>query len=369
MDEYLDPRSGRRYPLDARRWRGDDGAPLTVRPRAGIGPTDVDTSVRSLWRYRAALPGAIARPVSLGEGCTPLVAARWGTQEVRFKLEWFSPTGSFKDRGTTVMISALAGAGVDAVIEDSSGNGGSSVAAYCAAARIRARILVPEGTSPTKVRQARAYGAEVVPVPGDRDATARRAVLEATGTCYASHNWHPLFLQGIKTLAYEVWEDLGCTAPDAVVTVAGAGSTVLGFDVGFGELLAAGRIGRPPRLLVAQPARCAPIHAAFHNQPEPEFGRTIAEGTAIRQPVRLPEVVDAIRRSGGDTAAIGEQEIIAAVRRLAGLGLYAEPTSATAAAAIDVFAARGAIRTGETTVVVLTGSGLKAAQAMETVFG
>ncbi|QHY99549.1 Threonine synthase [Streptomyces sp. S4.7] len=364
MDVYLDPRSGRTYPLDARRWQGDDGAPLTVRPRQGIGPEDVDGSTRSLWRYRAALPGTITRPVSLGEGCTPLIEGRWGDQDVRFKLEWFNPSGSFKDRGTSVMVSLLAQAGVESVIEDSSGNGGSSVAAYCAAAGIRARILAPEGTSPAKVLQARAYGAEVALVPGDRSATSEQAMREARTTAYASHNWHPFFLQGTKTLAYELWEDLGFVAPDVVVTVAGAGSIVLGCDLGFGELLAAGRIERLPRLLVAQPERCAPIHAAFQGGAPGDFGPTVAEGTAIREPIRLPEVVDAVRRSGGDTVAIPEEDIVAATRRLAGTGLYAEPTSASAAAAIDTFVARGAIRPGETAVVVLTGSGLKAASAM-----
>lgn len=367
-DRYLDPRSGRTYPIDARRWRGDDGAPLTLAARPGIGPGDVDTGVRSLWRYRAALPFDGA-PVSLGEGCTPLVPGRWGEHGVRFKLEWFNPTGSFKDRGTTVVVSHLAAAGVTDVIEDSSGNGGSSAAAYCAAAGIRARILVPASTSSAKVLQTRAYGATLTLVPGDRDATARQALHDAETTPYASHNWHPMFLQGTKTLAYELWEDLGFTAPDAVVTVAGAGSTVLGMDLGFGELLAAGHIARRPRLLVAQPVRCAPIHAAFHGMPEPDVGPTIAEGTAIRYPIRLPDIVDAVRRSGGDTAAIEEDGIASAVRRLAASGLYAEPTSASAAAAIDVFAARGAIRPGETTVVVLTGSGLKASTTMATLFG
>jgi threonine synthase len=364
---YLDARSGRTYPLDARRWRGDDGAPLTVAPSSGIGPDDVDRRTRSLWRYRAALPGDITRPVSLGEGCTPLLERRWGDTPVHFKLEWFNPTGSFKDRGSSVMISLLAQAGVDSVLEDSSGNGGSSVAAYCAAAGIKARILAPEGTSPAKILQSRAYGADVALVPGDRDATAARAVEESADTCYASHNWHPFFLQGTKTLAYELWEDLGFTAPDAIVTVAGAGSTVLGCDLGFTELLAAGHIDRLPRLLVAQPRNCAPIHARFHGTGA-TFAPTIAEGTAIREPVRLPEVLDAVRRSGGDLAAISEAAISEAVRALASIGLYAEPTSATAAAAVEVFAARGAIRPGETTVVVLTGSGLKAPTTMAGVF-
>lgn len=368
-DVYLDPRSGRTYPIVAARWRGDDGAPLTVAPRPGIGPGDVDARVRSLWRYRAALPVVGERPVSLGEGCTPLVAGRWGAHDVRFKLEWFNPTGSFKDRGSTVVVSHLAAAGVTDIIEDSSGNGGSSAAAYCAAAGIRARILVPASTSPAKVLQTRAYGATLTLVPGDREATARQALQDAASIPYASHNWHPMFLQGTKTLAYELWEDLGFAAPDAVVTVAGAGSTVLGMDLGFGELLAAGHIDRLPRLLVAQPARCAPVHAAFRGMPEPAVGPTIAEGTAIRYPVRLPEVVDAVRRSAGDVAAVGEEAIGAAVRRLAAAGLFVEPTSASAAAAIDVFAARGAIRPGETTVVVLTGSGLKAGTTMAMLVG
>lgn len=368
MQELLDLRSNRRYPFDPLRWRGDNGNPLSVSSSQGLKPADVHEPDRSLWRYSGALPGAISRPVSLGEGCTPLVPVKWGATEVSFKLEWFNPTGSFKDRGTTVMVSALAQAGVKSVIEDSSGNGGSSVAGYCAAAGIKARILVPEATSPSKVLQARAYGAELVMVPGDRAATSARAVEEAETTCYASHNWHPLFLQGVKTLAYDLWEDFGFRAPDAVVTVAGAGSIVLGLDLGFAELLAAGQIDRLPRLLVAQPAQCAPIHAAFHGQRVLGFGPTIAEGTAIGEPVRLPEVVEAIRRSQGDTVSIPEDDIVAATRRLAASGLYAEPTSASAAAAIDTFTQRGSIRSGENTVVILTGSGLKAAMAMDQIF-
>jgi threonine synthase len=365
---YLNPRSGQTYPLGEPRWRGDDGAPLTVSPLPGISREDVDTRTRSLWRYRAALPVDFARPVSLGEGCTPLVEKDWGAAEIRFKLEWFSPTGSFKDRGTTVMISLLAQQGVKDVIEDSSGNGGSSVSAYCAAAGIRAKILAPASTSPAKILQSRAYGAEVELVPGNREASAAQALRESAHTCYASHNWHPFFLQGTKTLAYELWEDLGFTAPDNVVTVAGAGSTVLGLALGFSELLAAGQIDRLPRLLVAQPANCAPIHADFHGLAPSGFAPTIAEGTAIQKPIRLPEVVEAIRRFGGDMAAIPEAEIESAVRRLASMGLYAEPTSATAAAAIDVFRARGAIQPGQRTVVVLTGSGLKAATTMRELF-
>ncbi|MEV6653502.1 threonine synthase [Streptomyces sp. NPDC051219] len=369
---YVDQRSGRTYPIDDLRWRGDDGAPLTVSPQPGITRGDVDTGTRSLWRYRAALPLDITRPVSLGEGCTPLVEKSWAGERIGFKLEWFSPTGSFKDRGTSVMISLLAQQGVTEVVEDSSGNGGASVSAYCAAAGIRARILAPESTSPAKIVQSRAYGAEVQLVPGGREATAAEALRQSAHTHYAGHNWHPFFLQGTKTLAYELWEDLGFSAPDNIVTVAGAGSIVLGCDIGFSELLAAGAIRRRPRLLVAQPANCAPLHASFHAGSDTlvpvDHAPTIAEGAAIPEPVRLPEVLAAIRRSGGDMAAIPEADIESAVRRLAAMGLYAEPTSATAAAAVDVFRARGAIGRGQTTVVLLTGSGMKATTTMSRLF-
>lgn len=366
--EYVDERSGARYPIDLR-WQGDDGAPLTVSGLPGITRDDIDYGERSLWRYRAALPGEIAQPVSLGEGCTPLVSKAWGDAEVAFKLEWFSPTGSFKDRGTSVMVSFLAQHGVKDVIEDSSGNGGASVSAYCAAAGIRATILAPASTSPAKVVQSRAYGAEVDLIPGDRENTASEALWRSAHTYYASHNWHPFFIQGVKTLAYELWEDLGFAAPDNIVTVAGAGSTVLGCDAGFSELLASGQISKRPRLLVAQPVNCAPIHAAFHGVDAAPFVPTIAEGTAIQQPIRMAEVLQAVRRSDGDMAAIPEADIETAIRRLASMGLYAEPTSATAAAAIDVFRERGLIRPGDTTVVVLTGSGMKASTLMNGLFG
>ncbi|MFJ6102356.1 pyridoxal-phosphate dependent enzyme [Streptomyces sp. NPDC092359] len=367
---YLDERSGRTYPLtDPHRWRGDDGTPLTVTPLTGLAPADVDTSRRSLWRYRAAFPPLLA-PVTLGEGHTPLLEGEWDGVPVSYKTEWANPTGSFKDRGASLLVSYLAHHGVTEIIEDSSGNGGSSIAAYCAAAGIRARVLVPEHTSPAKIVQTRAYGAEIECVPGDRDATAAEAVRRAeAGAVYAGHNWHPYFLQGTKTLAYEIWEDLGFRAPDNVVTVAGAGSTVLGCAIGFGELLAAGRIDRLPRLLVAQPAHCAPLYASFRAGAETEVpvdtAPTIAEGTAIRRPVRLPEVLRAIRASGGDMLAVPERSIEKAVLGLAHKGLYAEPTSATAAAAVTGFARRGVIAPGQDTVVILTGSALKTAPAME----
>lgn len=363
---YIDPATGRSYPLAAPRWRGEDGAPLLITPLPGITRRAIDTRRRSLWRYAASFPLAIEDPISMGEGMTPLVGRPFRGARAHFKLEWFAPTGSFKDRGATVMLSTLRQQGVTAVLEDSSGNGGAAIAAYAAAGGMRAKILVPAFTQPGKIVQMRAYGAQIELIPGTRQDTADAAERQAEQIFYASHNWQAFFLHGTKTLAYELWEDLGFRAPDNVIIPTGAGSNVLGCDIGFTELMRAGEIARLPRLFAVQPENCAPLHAAFtagaRDFIATEVRPTIAEGTSIAKPVRTRDVLAAIRRSAGATVAVSEDAIIAAMLELARGGLYAEPTSASAAAALAKLWRDGVIAPHETTVVVLTGTGLKATQ-------
>ena len=365
---YIDPRNGRTYPLDVPRWCSDECTPLLITPGSGISRDDIDGRARSLWRYRAVLPVDIAKPISLGEGCTPLVQQAWGDLRPQFKLEWFNPTGSFKDRGSAVMLSFLRQIGVDAILEDSSGNGGSSMAGLGAAGGMRVKILAPASTSPAKIAQVRAYGAEIQLVEGPREESEAEAIRQSNETFYASHNWQPFFLEGTKSLAYELWEDLGFRAPDNVVIPVGAGSSLLGCAFGFRELMKAGQIAKLPRLFVTQPLNCSPIDASFKagvDTPVPrEVRKTIAEGTAIKHPMRLREIVGALRESGGGTVALTEDEIVAALRRLARQGLFAEPTSASAAAALDKLSDAGSIKSNETTIVLLTGSGLKAASTV-----
>ncbi|MGV9387058.1 threonine synthase [Nonomuraea sp. NPDC003707] len=364
-------RSFQPYPVTDRRWHGEDGTPLTLSAVPGLTPGQIDTSERTLWRYQAAIPVSPRHRVSLGEGFTPMLPLDWNGVRVHFKLEWFNPTSSFKDRGVTVMISHLRGQGVTHVLEDSSGNGGSSVAAYAAAAGIHAKIIVPAATSAAKILQARAYGAQIELVGGTRDQVSEEAIRQSEQIPYASHNWNPFFLQGTKTIAYEMWESLGFRAPDNVVLVAGAGSNILGCDIAFSELLEAGQIDRRPKLLVGQPEHWATI-ADVVNRIDPQSRGprvpTIAEGASIANPVRLPETVEAIRRSGGAAVAVTEDQIRTAVRKLASRGLYAEPTSSVAAAALDHFLADGTVGPDETTVVILTGAGLKSADKMASVF-
>jgi threonine synthase len=359
---YLDPRTGQTWPLETPRWCGPEGQPLLLTDLPGIGREDILAGERSLWRYRAALPFIPDAPISLREGCTPLLAGQWAGAPVRFKCEWFMPSGSFKDRGASVMLSLLRAQGITEVLEDSSGNGGAAIAAYAAAGGMRAKILVPDSTSPAKTVQSRAMGAQIDLVPGSRQDCADAALAQAERIFYASHNWHPFFLQGTKTLAYELWEDLGFRAPDNVIVPCGAGSNVLGCGIGFGELLRAGQIGRMPRIFAAQPAHCGPVARAFLNQPPEPVRPTIAEGTAIAQPIRTPELLRVLHESRGGAVLLEEDEIAEATRGLAAQGLYVEPTCAQAAAGFAHLLATGTIRAHETTVVVLTGSGLKSTQ-------
>lgn len=370
---YLDPHTGKTYPLSDIRWRSDDNHPMMISPLPGIARDDIDTRQRSIWRYQAALPAPIDHPVSLGEGCTPLVQRNWGAARPYFKLEWFNPTCSFKDRGAAVMVSWLQQQGVPKILEDSSGNGGAAIAALGAAAGMQVKILAPAYTPIGKVAQIRAFGAEVQLVEGPREESEYEAIRQSEHIFYASHNWHPFFLQGTKSLAYEIWEDLNFEAPDNVIIPTGAGSNVLGCYIGFNELLAAGQIKKLPRLFVAQPLNCSPIDACFttgvDTLTDREVKPTIAEGTAIKRPVRLMENLKAIRETNGQTVALTEDQIRDAVRKMAAMGLYVEPTCASAAAAIDVLMTRGAIQPTDTTVAIMTGTGLKSTQFMTELFG
>ena len=267
------------------------------------------------------------------------------------------------------MRSMLRSQGVNAVLEDSSGNGGAAIAAYAAAGGMHATIMAPASTSPAKTVQMRTHGASVELVPGTRQDTSDAAVRRAANIFYASHNWHPFFLQGTKTLAYELWEDLGFEAPDHVIIPCGAGSNVLGCHIGFSELSRAGMIKHVPRLWAAQPLNCGPIAADALGIPRHHVEPTIAEGTAIAAPIRLPEVLEALRSSGGGGVLLSEAEIEIAVVELANIGIYVEPTSAQASAALLKLVEAGEIGLGESVVLVLTGTGLKATARIAEILG
>ena len=296
---------------------------------------------------------------SLGEGGTPLAPASLDGRRVYFKCEQLNPTGSFKDRGSAVLVAALQAAGVRQAVEDSSGNAGASLAGYAARAGLPVRIFVPDYTAGPKRAQIAAYGAEVVRILGPRSETAK-AVLRAAeaGAVYASHVYLPFGLAGMATLAYELVEQLGA-APGAVILPVGHGTLLLGLYRGFQAMLQAGAIRRLPQLLGVQARACAPLWAVEQAGAAGlgwvREGETLAEGIRILQPLRGDAVLQAVAASGGRMIAVEEAEIEAGWTALAGRGLWVEPTSAVVWPALHNELAS----LPDPVVAVLTGSGFK----------
>lgn len=352
-------------------------------------------NIQGVWRFAAHLPPVEpAQRITLGEGSTPLVALpRWGAAHglahAYAKLEFANPTGSFKDRGMAVLVSVARAQGARHLVEDSSGNAGASAAAYAARAGLPCIIYAPEAAPAAKLRQIRACGAQLVLVPGPRSAVseAAREAGRLPGTYHIAHNENALFLAGQKTFAFELLEEvsaaglLALSSPAAaderaghyhgqawhLVIPTGGGALFVGAWQGFTELIeSAGPAGQAslPRLHAAQAAGCAPIVAAWEaGLPEPapiERRPTVCGGIEIERPARGPQILEAIRRSGGTAVASDDAMILAERDRLARLeGLYVEPTSAAALAAAAQLARRGSIERDEPVVVALTGTGLK----------
>ncbi len=355
------------------------GGPLSFSLDRSFPLAGIAARPPGMWRYREALP-AFEEAVSLGEQPTPLVAAaprEFGREGVLFKCEYALPTGSYKDRGAATLVSYLKSTGVTEAVEDSSGNAGASMAAYCARAGIGLKVFCPQSASAGKLTQILLYGAGLVRVPGPRP-RATEALLEhveAAGSAYASHLWHPLFLEGIRTMAYETAEQLGWSAPDYVLCPVGAGSILLGLFDGFSDLLAAGVVKRLPRLVAVQAANVAAVCAAVrsgagHVEPVLAPQPTLAEGIALPAPVRDREVLHAIRASGGTAVAVGEEEIAAGAEALGRAGFCVEPTSAVVRQGLrKLIESDSPPPPGATVVAVLSGHGLKASPALAEILG
>ena len=296
-------------------------------------PVEPDLSLPGIWKYKArfSLP-AQAPVVTLGEGSTPLVWSEVFDRQVGFKLESLNPTGSFKDRGTAVLVSWLLAAGVNEAVEDSSGNAGASFAAYASRAGIQGKVFIPAYASGPKRIQIDSYGSEVIPVPGPRSKAAEAVLAEvAKGSVYASHAYLPHGTAGIATIAYELLEDLG-EPPGTVLIPVGHGSLLLGIWLGFQALFKGGVISRQPKLVGIQAEVCDPLYRAFqagedYPSVSPER-KTLAEGVAIADPYHGDVVLAAVRESSGIFLHVDEEGIQGGQRSLARLGIYAELTSA-----------------------------------------
>lgn len=363
MVRYTCPGCQSQFAIELYIWRCTCGGPLSLEYQPSLKGSSFEGALTtSLWRFRKVIPlPASAEIISLGEGGTPLVPFEWQGIQAQAKLDYLLPSGSYKDRGTTVLLSFAKSMGVTRVVEDSSGNAGSSLAVYAARGGIACEIFVPDSASPAKLRQIERCGAKLTAVPGDRQAAADAATNAVRrGAFYASHTWNPFFLHGTKTVAYEIWEQLGRQVPDVVIAPVGNGGNILGLYIGFSELLHLRLTSTRPRLVAVQAKNCSPIRAEFlgtHVAPR-QWRATQAEGAAVRIPPRGREVVRAVRATGGSVVVVREAEITAAMKKAHRMGFYIEPTSALALAALDSPHLETHLAKSQV-VVLLTGSGLK----------
>ena len=365
MDDLVCRSCRATYLFDDPRWRCDCGSLLDIRFRAAFDRDRILERRPTMWRYREALPIHDEKHiVSFDEGFTPLLEAHIHGKPVWLKQEHLFPTGSYKDRGASVLVSRAAELGVSRVVEDSSGNAGAAIAAYAARAGVACDIYVPESTSPAKLVQIRMYRAQLHEVPGSRENTAHAALQAAGQHFYASHVWNPFFFQGTKTFAFEVWEQLGFRAPDTVLIPTGNGTLFIGAYIGFEDLKAAGLIQRLPKLIAVQSENCAPIYRMWteglEDLPSLRTSDTIAEGIAIAEPMRARQIIDIVRETEGVVVTVSDEEIEIALVDACRQGWYVEPTSASALAALRTYP----LSEGETIVAPLTGHGLKSTEKL-----
>lgn len=295
-----------------------------------------------LTRYGAALPPG-SGSVDLGLTVTRAVEVAAG---VWVKVDYEQPTGSFKDRGASVMIGVAHRLGVDAIVVDSSGNAGKAAAAHAARAGMSCAVYLPAGTAAAKVEAMADYGAEAVEVPGGRQAAADAAQrdLASSGRWYASHVHQPLFHHGVKTLAFELFEQVKGLSAGTVFVPTGNGTLVLGLWLGFGELMALGRMPRRPAIVAVQAEACAPLAGLTPDATGSAggsvgggVGGTVAAGIAIPAPARAGQIRGAVLASGGRVMVVGEEAIRAARSELAEGGFEVEPTGAVAWAGLQAW--------------------------------
>ncbi len=358
-------------------------AGITARSGAGVS---LPLPSSGLWRFRSRFLGddrvTTAPAITMGEGDTPVVpltrwGARHGLNRVYAKLDGANPTGSYKDRGMSVLVSVARSLGAAHLVEDSSGNAGAAAAAYAARAGMSCTVYAPAGAPAPKLRQIRAYGAELIAVPGPRSAVAdaARNAGSVPGAYHVSHNDNPLFVVGNQSLGFELSETadaLGCDGlPWHIVMPVGGGALFMGTAMALlGSSTDQKRKGTEPevvgvpRLHAAQTTHCAPIAEAFgrgQSDPATVIRRpTVCGGIEIERPCRGTDILRAIAATGGSAVARDDADILKARDDLAMLeGIYAEPTSASALAALAHLAATGTIGRDDLVFVIVTGSGLK----------
>lgn len=362
-ERYICTRCGLVHEITLSRWKCDCGGLLDLDfDRKDTDPAAWPKYPASIFRYAETMPLEHAdwRMVTMGEGQTPLIVLDESRHGTYAKVDYMMPTLSFKDRGAAVLMAKAKSLGAGKVIADSSGNAGTAIAAYAARCNIACDIYLSDVTSPKKMAQVKAHGAEIRQIDGTREdiaAAAQRAVSEEA-VFYASHVYNPYFYEGTKTYAFEIFEELG-SAPDTLIVPVGNGTLLLGAYYGFKELLDSGVIERLPKIVAVQAANCAPLARAFERgesvaAPVRNTG-TLAEGIAIAAPARAQQILEAVRETGGEFISVEESEIAEARGEMSRKGFHVEVTSAANYAGYLKYG----IEEDETLVIPLCGAGIK----------
>jgi threonine synthase len=345
---------------------------LDLSPLAGLRPESLPSSPRGLWRYRAVLPVGAEHAVSLGEGATPLVhlrrlGERLGLPRLFAKDESRNPTWSYKDRLCSVAVSHAVATGARVITISSTGNHGASTAAYAARAGLACVIFTLASVPETMKTLMQAYGAAVVACSTSesrwrlmREGIERRGWYPTSGFVTPPIGSNPYGIEGYKTIAWEIAEDLRWVAPDVVVVPSAYSDGLYGVWKGWAELQALGLVKNAPRMIAAEPF--GPLaHALERGLESPEVvpgGGSVA--FSIASPYGTWQGLAALKQSGGDGVRLTDEGIFEAQRALGREeGIFVEPSAATALTAVMQLAGRRALDPEQTVVVVLTSGGLK----------
>ena len=334
----------------------------------------------NLWRYREVLPVKNESSiVCLGEGFTPLLHAdrlgkHLGHRRLYLKDESRNPTGSFKARGMALAVSMARELGITKIAVPSAGNAAGALAAYAAKAGMETAVFMPEGTPLANRLECEIQGARVVLVPGSIKDCARAMRESGSGKGWfdVSTLREPYRLEGKKTMAYEVLEQLDWRLPDVMIYPTGGGTGLIGMWKAFDEMEEMGWIGsKRPRMVAVQAAGCAPMVRAFqqHKERAEEWKNPATLASGLRVPSAIGDflILRAVRASGGSALAVDDSAMLTAVRELAQWeGVLTSPEGGATLAALKQLHADGTISGSETVVLFLTATAYKYMEAMET---
>ena len=343
---------------------------------ASLNRAAIEAGPQSIWRYEALLPAPEER-VDIGAGATklrraPRLAAELGLQDLWLKLDGSNPTHSFKDRVVSVALSAARMFGYGVAACASTGNLANAVAAHAGAAGMTSVVFIPSDLERGKVAATTVYGGRVVAIDGTYDDANRLCAELAEGRSWAfvNVNLRPYYSEGSKTLAFEVAEQLGWRCPDAVVIPVASGSLLTKFGKGLRELHRVGLLEDEPQTSIhgAQAEGCSPVARAFaagDEEVSPVKPRTIAKSLAIGDPADGFYALREARATGGRITAVSEEAVVEGMRLLARTeGVFTETAGGVTIATLERLVREGHIATGDETVALLTGTGIKTMEAL-----